>query len=118
MLDPTDPIVIEIRSRLGDYDATHPNATRLGTVLQRLTALRDGDPGHADLPEIVTKLTAVAGAVADVATHDELAAVLAAVAGQPTATVDVPALATALLAALPVDLAKQVADELHKRLES
>jgi hypothetical protein len=43
----------QVLERLGDFDATHPNATRLGTVLNRLTAMRDGDTGHADLPEIL-----------------------------------------------------------------
>src|SRR6266542_1601355 len=59
-----------------------------------------------------TSLTALAGTVADAATHDEIAAVLAAIASQPTGAVDVAALAIALAAELGPDLAQQVADEL------
>ena len=71
---------------------------------------------------VLAQAKANGAAIADAATHDEAAAVLAAVAGLPAPTVDVPALAgqlsASLLAALPVDLAKQVADELHNRLQS
>ncbi len=65
-----------------------------------------------------TDLSALAGTVADAATHDEIAAVLAAIASQPTGAVDVAALAIALAAELGPDLAQQVADELHNRLQS
>ncbi len=78
--------------------------------------------GGTNMPDLAAQFTALAGNLADTATHDEIAVVLAAIASQPAPTVDVQALAgllsASLLAALPVDLAKQVADELHNRLES
>ena len=88
----------------------------------RLVGAQSQDDLDKAVAAVAAKLTALAGTVADAATHDEVAAVVAAIASQPTPTVDTLALAgqlsASLLAALPVDLAKQVADELHKRLES
>jgi len=54
--------LFDIQKRLGDFDPTHPAATRLGTALHMLTALRDGDPGHADLPQIIALLNGLAAA--------------------------------------------------------
>lgn len=56
-----------LAKRLDDWDATHPDAVSLGTVLHRLTGLRDGDAGHADLPDILTALQGLSDDLALVA---------------------------------------------------
>jgi hypothetical protein len=43
-------------ARTQPFDPTHPNVATLGTIVQRLTAIRDGDPGHADLADVVADL--------------------------------------------------------------
>jgi hypothetical protein len=92
MLDDERAALFDIQKRLGDYDATHPAATRLGTVVQRLTALRDGDVGHADLPQILAKLDVLIGI--ETAEQSQIVSLIGVVQALQSGGIDTTAAAT------------------------
>jgi hypothetical protein len=106
MLDDERAALFDVQKRLGDYDATHPDATRLGTVIQRLTAMRDGDTGHADLPEIIAKLNVLIGI--ETAEQAQIVSLINVVQALQTGGIDTTAaaqqIATVLSQTLPADV--------------
>lgn len=50
---------------MADWDPTNANNPSVATVLNRLSAMRDGDVGHVDLPEIKSTVTAAQAAISD-----------------------------------------------------